>query len=62
MEVESMTALFITIPLAMVIAFVALVIMLMSMKNGQFDDIEAPKYRILFDDDKPIVKKEKGNG
>ena len=62
MEVKNMTALFITVPLAMIIATIALIVLLQSLKSGQYEDIEAPKYRILFDDDAPIVKDKKGNG
>jgi cbb3-type cytochrome oxidase maturation protein len=53
-----MSALYITIPLAMIIAIFALVIFLISMKNGQYDDIEGPKYRILFDDEFTPKKKD----
>ena len=51
MEVTKLTALYITIPLAMILAVFALTIFLISLKNGQYDDIEGPKYRILFDDE-----------
>lgn len=47
-----MDALFITIAIAFLLALTGLVIFLVSVKNGQFEDIEAPKYRILFDDEK----------
>lgn len=46
-----MTALYITIPLAMILAIFALVVFLVSLKNGQYEDIEGPKYRILFDEE-----------
>jgi cbb3-type cytochrome oxidase maturation protein len=49
-----MEALFLTIAIAFIIALSGLVIFLVSVKNGQFEDIEAPKYRILFDDEKEI--------
>ena len=49
-----MEALFLTIAIAFIIALSGLVIFLVSVKNGQFDDIEVPKYRILFDDEKEI--------
>jgi cbb3-type cytochrome oxidase maturation protein len=53
-----MTALYITIPLAMILAAFALIVFLISMKNGQYEDIEAAKYRILFDDEFPLKKKD----
>ncbi len=52
-----MSALFFTIPLAMVIALVGLVIFLVAMRKGQFDDIEAPKYRMFFDEEDYNKKK-----
>lgn len=39
------------IPIALAIAFVALGAFLWSLKSGQFDDVEGPKYRMLFEDD-----------
>ena len=46
-----MEALYITIGIAFILALVG-VVFIVSFKNGQFEDIEAPKYRILFDDEK----------
>ncbi|XDD48844.1 cbb3-type cytochrome oxidase assembly protein CcoS [Leptospira sp. WS92.C1] len=46
-----MNALYLTIPLAMLIALGALVVFFYSLKSGQFEDIEGPKYRMLFDDE-----------
>jgi cbb3-type cytochrome oxidase maturation protein len=51
-----MEALYITIGIAFFIALAGLIIFLVSFKNGQFEDIEAPKYRILFDDEKEKIK------
>ncbi|AOP34293.1 cytochrome C oxidase Cbb3 [Leptospira tipperaryensis] len=54
-----MNALYLTIPLAMLIALGALVVFFWSLKSGQYEDIEGPKYRMLFDDDdekKPVLK------
>lgn len=46
-----MNALYLTIPMAMLIALGALVVFFWSLKTGQYEDIEGPKYRMLFDDD-----------
>ncbi|MCE9500133.1 MAG: cbb3-type cytochrome oxidase assembly protein CcoS [Leptospira sp.] len=46
-----MTALFLTIPIALAIACGAFFVFLWSVKNGQYDDVEGPKYRMLFDDE-----------
>lgn len=51
-----MEALYITIGIAFLLAFIGLIVFLVSFKNGQFEDIEAPKYRILFDDEKENLK------
>jgi cbb3-type cytochrome oxidase maturation protein len=51
-----MNALFITIAIAFLLALTGLIIFLVSVKDGQFEDIEAPKYRILFDDEKENTK------
>lgn len=40
-----------TIPLALIIAFGSFFVFLWSYKSGQYEDIEGPKYRMLFDDD-----------
>ena len=46
-----MSALYVTIPIAIFIAILAMVVFILSYKNGQFEDIEGPKYRMLFDDE-----------
>lgn len=46
-----MNALYITIPFAMIIAIIAFIALVISLKSGQFEDVEGPKYRMLFDDD-----------
>lgn len=57
-----MNALYIMIPMAMAIAGFALVIFLYALKSGQFEDIEAPKYRMLFDEeDSHPIKQNKDN-
>ncbi|GBF51878.1 cytochrome oxidase maturation protein [Leptospira ryugenii] len=54
-----MEALYLTIPIATVIAFFFLWLFVTAIKKGQFEDIEAPKYRIFFEDDLPSDR-EKG--
>lgn len=51
-----MLALYLTIPLAMLLAGFALYVFVRSMKDGQFEDIEAPKYRIFFEEEFPKKK------
>jgi cbb3-type cytochrome oxidase maturation protein len=53
---KNMLALYITIPMAMMLAGLALFVFLKSMKNGQFEDIERPKYRMFFEEEFPKKK------
>jgi cbb3-type cytochrome oxidase maturation protein len=53
---KNMLALYITIPMAMMLAGLALFVFLKSMKNGQFEDIEGPKYRMFFEEEFPKKK------
>jgi len=46
-----MEALYLLIPLSVVVIFVALWIFFRAMDGGQFDDLEGPGMRILQDDD-----------
>ena len=55
-----MLALYMTIPMAMILAGLALYVFIKAYKSGQFDDIEAPKYRIFFEEEFP-KKKDKLN-
>lgn len=56
-----MDALYLTIPIAMVIALFFLWAFIKAFKKGQFDDIEAPKYRIFFDDEFPKQPKKEND-
>jgi cbb3-type cytochrome oxidase maturation protein len=46
-----MSIIFVMIPLALVLLVVALGAFLWAVRNRQFDDLDAPATRILFDDD-----------
>jgi cbb3-type cytochrome oxidase maturation protein len=48
-----MEALYVTVPVAMAIALFFLWVFVKAFKKGQFDDIEAAKYRIFFEDEFP---------
>ncbi|PRC93482.1 cbb3-type cytochrome oxidase assembly protein CcoS [Solimicrobium silvestre] len=48
-----MEALYLLIPLSIVIVFVAICIFFCMSDSGQFDDMVGPALRILHDDDKP---------
>lgn len=48
-----MEVLFIILPLAIVMAGIALAAFYWGVHGGQFDDMDTPRYRLLFDD--PVV-------
>ena len=53
-----MSILYLLIPLAVVIMTVAVLFFLWTIKSGQYEDLEGPAYRILMDDDDPLVPHE----
>lgn len=46
-----MSVLFIVVPIALVIAAVAVGAFIWSARSGQFDDLDTPGVRVLFDDE-----------
>jgi cbb3-type cytochrome oxidase maturation protein len=44
---------FVLLPLALLIAAVAVGFFVWAARSGQFDDLETPPVRILFDDEEP---------
>lgn len=50
-----MEALYLLIPMSIVIVFVAICIYLRASDTGQFDDLVSPGMRILQDDDRPAA-------
>jgi len=44
---------FVLLPLALLIAGIALALFVWAVRSGQFDDLETPAVRILFDDEEP---------
>ena len=46
-----MSVLYIVLPLAIVMAGVALTAFILSVRKGQFDDLDTPPLRMLFDDE-----------
>jgi cbb3-type cytochrome oxidase maturation protein len=45
-----MSVLFIALPVALVLAVIAVVAFVVQVRSGQFDDLETPPRRMLFDD------------
>ena len=48
-----MSALYILIPAALVLVSFAVWLFFWAVNNGQYDDLDSPAHRILFDDDDP---------
>ena len=48
-----MDTIFVLLPLALLIASIAVGFFIWAAKTGQFDDLETPAVRILFDDEEP---------
>ena len=52
-----MSVLYIMVPMALFLAVAALIAFFWSVRDGQYDDLESPAHRILFDDEPcPIAK------
>lgn len=47
-----MEILYILIPLSIVLVFLIGIVFRWSLRNGQFDDLEGPGFRVLMDDDR----------
>jgi cbb3-type cytochrome oxidase maturation protein len=60
-----MDILYLLIPMSVILVFVIGVLFWWSLRNGQFEDLEGPAYRILRDDDStappPNAKDESGD-
>ncbi len=50
-----MDILILLIPMSVVLVFMIAAVFWWSLRNGQFEDLEGPAYRILMDDDRPVV-------
>ena len=48
-----METIFVLLPLALLIAVIAVGFFIWAAKTGQFDDMDTPAVRILFDDEEP---------
>lgn len=50
-----MDTLFFLVPLALLLGAVGLGLMLWAVRSGQFEDMEGPAHRILYDDDQAMM-------
>jgi len=51
-----MSVIFIVLPLAILLAGAALATFFWAISRHQFDDLDSPPYRMLFDEDEPAKK------
>jgi cbb3-type cytochrome oxidase maturation protein len=56
-----MDAIYILLPAALFLGLIGLGLMIWAVRSGQFDDMEGPSYRILFDDDQDMIPKQHGD-
>ena len=56
-----MSVLYIALPVALVLAVVAVIAFVVQVRGGQFDDLETPPRRMLFDDVELEALKKKKN-
>lgn len=50
-----MEILYVLIPIALILVAVAFATFMWAVRNDQFDDLETPAHRILFDDDEDMI-------
>jgi len=50
-----MDILYLLIPIALLLAGIAIAAFFWSVNSGQFDDLESPAHRILYDDDEDMI-------
>jgi cbb3-type cytochrome oxidase maturation protein len=50
-----MDILYLLIPVSLIIVAIAIWVFMWAIRSGQYEDMEGPAYRILMDDDDPMV-------
>lgn len=50
-----MDIIYVLVPLSIVLILIAILIFSWAVKGGQFDDLDSPAHRILFDDDEHLI-------
>lgn len=54
-----MEILYVLIPISIILLSIAIWFLSWAIKSGQFDDLEGPAHRILFDDDDSMIPDKK---
>lgn len=52
-----MDIIYVLVPLSILLLGIAVMVFFWAVKNGQFDDMESPAHKILFDEDQPSSKR-----
>jgi cbb3-type cytochrome oxidase maturation protein len=53
-----MESVYLLIPVSVILVFGIAIAFWWSVRNGQFDDLEGPGFRVLMDEDQPIPTKD----
>ena len=56
-----MSVLFIALPIAILLGLAAMIACVISLRNGQYDDLESPPVRILLEDQIQSTRRNKQN-
>lgn len=57
-----MSVVFVLLPLGLLIAGIAVALFVWAVRSGQYDDLDTPAVRILFDDETPAADRHAGTG
>lgn len=57
-----MEILYLLIPISLAIVALAIGVFFWAVKSGQYDDLEGPAWRILYDDEDPTQRQKNGAG
>ncbi len=53
-----MQVLYVLVPLSVMLVAIGVVFFIWAAKSGQFDDLEGPAHRILYDEDEDMIPKD----
>lgn len=54
-----MDIIYVLIPLSILLITAAVAVLFWAIRSGQFDDMDSPAHKILFDDDEPMLQEKK---
>ena len=55
-----MDIIYVLVPLSILLLTIAVAIFFWAVKGGQFDDLDSPAHKILFDDDEHLITRKEG--